>query len=440
MSSGDVETIALHWRPLVASVRSGELEGVIGGCPFMYVEPRNAFVSDPQLLEDIHHARARRGPFLLVGPMGTGKNLFIELVARGDTGGPSQPCLDENVDGHVDEWRMIEHFFGPSGIVDSNRTALIHFDLLQNAVEWPTFLQKLHALARYSTLYRTDGETISGLEVRVVGGATVDLEPYVAAHHASEFGYLYRLLAEQPILRTRSLSSQVHRMPDLLTEQLASHVLARATDGEDEIEALSEISSNELAALEAHSWPGEFPELHRLASRAISLQSWNRAIAEEIPARVFIVWSRHHATQAAELNRLLNAAGIPTWYSPQSMEAGEWWPQISSAIGAVSHVVICISRRMFDIDVEGINRRELGLALERAAGVNWEFLFPVVLDDTRPSDLVGETTSQKRLINVLTPLQWFWVDVEHPGEPFARFLQELRKQMSLLKRAQMRDG
>ena len=432
--------VRLEWERLVGLVRDGVHEVAEGSKPVMYVEQRNAFVSDRQMLEDIRHARARKGPFLLIGPMGTGKNLFIELVARGEGDEDHQPCIDENVDGHVDEAQMIEHFFGPGGVVDRNPDALIQFDLLQNAVEWPSFLQKLHAVARYSTLYRTDGGTIGDLGVRVVGGATVDLEPYVAAHQASEFAYLYRLLTDQPILRTRSLSTQVHRMEDLLAEQLASHVLSRpGATGEEEVNPLSEISTGELAALEAHPWPGEFPELHALVSRAITRKSWSQAIAEEIPARVFIVWSKHHAAEATELNRMLNAAGIPTWFSPDSMEAGEWWPQISSALGAVSHVVICISRRMFDIDVEGVNRRELEVALDRARNVNWEFLFPVVLDDTRPSDLGGETASQKKLIEVLTDLQWFWVDVKDPGEPFARFLQELRKQMGRLKRAQLRS-
>lgn len=65
------------------------------------------------------------------------------------------------------------------------------------------------------------------LDVRVVGGATVDLEPYVAAHEASEFGCFYRLLAGRPILRTRTLEIQARRMLDLLAERLASHVLSR---------------------------------------------------------------------------------------------------------------------------------------------------------------------------------------------------------------------
>ncbi len=36
---------------------------------------------------------------MLIGKFGTGKNVFLELVAAGEAGDTTVECIDENVDG-----------------------------------------------------------------------------------------------------------------------------------------------------------------------------------------------------------------------------------------------------------------------------------------------------------------------------------------------------
>jgi hypothetical protein len=389
-------------------------------------------------MRDIVDARSHREAFLLIGKMRTGKNIFIELVAQGEPGrGHSMPCIDENIDGTADQPLMLDKFFGPDGVVDRNRDALIHFDLLQNATAWPLFLAKLHELARTHTLHRTDNVTLTDLPARVVVGATVELAPYIAVNQATELGYLYGFLESKPIARTHSLESRVARMPQLLSELLATSVLAPSSDiDEEQATRLGWISDAELDALKSHSWPGEFSELAALVHRALRLGTWSQAIVERIPARVFVIWSRHNETEARVLNSMLNAAGIPTFFSPTSMGAGEWWPQVSWELASVGFVVFCLTRRVFDVDVEGVAIREMRKAIERSHAMNRPFIFPVALDGCRPEHLTPSTPNQKSMVESLTSVQWFWVDHRN-GLGFTELLDEIRGQMSLLRREQL---
>src|SRR2546430_5206860 len=214
--------IDLRWRHLVDSVRAGDVEprGGSDAPRFMYSQSRNVFVSDPYLIEQILQARSHRHPFMLIGEFGTGKNIFLELVARGNEGDRPVECVDENVNGTQDE--MLEKFFGVGGLVEQHPQALFHFDLLQNAVEWPLFVDKIHELARQKVLYRTDGKAVRDMDIRVVGGATVELDELVSVQGASSAKYLYEYLATNQLARTLRLVDQRDRIEAVLAEGLAA--------------------------------------------------------------------------------------------------------------------------------------------------------------------------------------------------------------------------
>jgi hypothetical protein len=121
--------IRLDWEHLVSQVRHGTFEPTDNdGHPFfLYSRVRNVFVSDPYLLKQIVHARLHGHPFMLIGQFGTGKNIFLELVADAGPGENGVECIDENVNGSQDE--MLDKFFGPGGVVEQHPSSLLHFDL-----------------------------------------------------------------------------------------------------------------------------------------------------------------------------------------------------------------------------------------------------------------------------------------------------------------------
>jgi nucleoside phosphorylase len=232
--------IKLNWEHLVVTVQRGEYEpkNSIGETVFLYSQARNVFISDPDLVKQIVYARKHRNPFMLIGEFGTGKNIFLELVAKGNPSDEPVECIDENVDGTEDQ--MMNKFFGVNGLIESHPHSLFHFDLLQNAVHWPEFCDKLHELARKKILYRTDGRKIRDLNIRVVGGATVELGDLLAlAGSVNSAKYLYSFLSTNQLTKTKRLTDQAERIETILAEILASQVLdPRSHISSDDVKAI----------------------------------------------------------------------------------------------------------------------------------------------------------------------------------------------------------
>jgi hypothetical protein len=431
------EVVQLAWRRLFDSVDTGTYESLDGATAFMYSPTRKAFMSDPTVLSEITRARRHALPFMLLGSMGTGKNVFLELVAS-PPGKPARMCIDENVDGHT-EGEMLEKFFGPGGIVDvhQNESVLLHFDLLQNAVEWPLFCDKLHELARTHTLYRTDGQRFSGMDIRVVGGATTELAPLIQQRPESSFGYLYNYLARNQLARTYDLVNRTGRMSTLLGEIIAAQcIMGRATTAE--AERVEQISSRTLHVLENHTWAGQFNELAALVQEALNTGSWETAVAKSIQCKLYIIWSSGHERQARELNRMLRAAQFPTFFSPESMRAGNWWNQIQAELDKTDYVILCLTRDVLDPHFEGVSVEEARRVIKRAERMNRDtFIIPVVLErDLRPENVPMPQHGLVDWIDYIKKQQWYWVDTT-TGEGLQNLIMELQAQCADLRRSSL---
>lgn len=429
----------LEWQRLVELVNDGQYEPVDqSGIPeFMYLPGRHVFISDPALIRDILLARTHKLPFFLIGATGTGKNIFLELVAAAPGG--VRYCIDENVDGR-DEGAMVSRFFGPGGVVDSHRdeSTLIHFDLLQNALDWPWFADTLHALARSRVLYRTDGQRVGPIDVRVVGGATVDLSGFIATRSESSFGHLYNHLAVNQLARTYDLSDRTSRIGTILGEILATQFLSkRAT--RDQIEKIQTISRSALTVLENHTWPGRFNELVMLVGEAVARGSWEEAIARNIKCRIFVIWSTAHQDEARRLVSMLRAAQFPTFFSPDSLGAGDWQAQLEKQLERTDYVVACVSRRIFEYDIEGVNLTEIRETLTRASKMNRPFIIPVVVDTMHVRDLDELRHALPEWVRDLKNQQWFWVDT-NTGAGFPKLEHELLELCHELRRTHNVDS
>jgi TIR domain-containing protein len=323
------DCVKLDWLPLVESVKRGEFEprDETGRVRFMYSVVRNTFLSDPNIIAQITYARSHSRPMMLVGEFGTGKNVFLELIARGDNPDERMDCVDENVVGS--EAEMLEKFFGRNGVVERHPHSLLHFDLLQNAVTWPVFMDKLLQLAFSGVLYRTDGTTIRDLGVRVVGGATVDLEDFADLRTLPHIKYLYEFLRASQFARTLKLVDLRDRMQQLLTESLAAQVLDRQSSTPlERVRALQEIPQSVLSTLQEYDWPDQFYELLRFVRTSIIRGQWAVEALLRTPLtqlRTFISYSSADRDAANGVCEFLSAHNIDVWIDNKKLVPGSEW-------------------------------------------------------------------------------------------------------------------
>lgn len=435
----------LNWKSIVGKIQAGNFEpkDSEGQTEFMYCDKRHVFISDPYLIQEIHRARSHNEPFMLIGSMNSGKNIFLELVAKGNGQGKNVDCIDENVYGNP--FQMTEKFFSQGGFIENHPNALIHFDLLQNTLEsneWGPFVDKIHELARTHTLYRTDGVAVKNLSVRVVGGATKDLEPELAKEPSSSLAYLYYFLSSKQLVRTKILSEQTERIQKLLSEILASQVLnPKILVKESDIEALEKISDEELSILENHSWPGGFSELVKIVNDAIFKNSWHRAIISNIPGKVFIIWNRSNKEQAQLLHNALKAAQIPCFFSEESMVIGNWKEQIYDNLNKADLVILCITEDSFDKHGYHFNELTQVLKKHKRDSKSMDFLIPVSLDGSEPSD---ERWKKKKkmdneIIDYIMEMQWFQINpIDNKG--FEKLYASLKKRFSEIQKQKLQKS
>jgi DNA-binding NtrC family response regulator len=324
---------------------------------------------------------------MLIGEFGTGKNVFLELVAKGDAGDQSIECIDENVDGTQDE--MMEKFFGKDGLVQNHPNSLIHFDLLQNALDWPVFLDTLHRLVRQKTLYRTDGKVIKGLDVRVVGGATVDLEREIRERGAGSAKYLYDYLATNQLAKTKKLTDQLDRLQNILAEILATQVLdAQSQISENDVMSIENISEEELIRLKEYNWPDGFYEIVRFVRTSLIDKKWMGDSLEIIPEeklKVFICHSSTDLDKVNQVHRWLIDHNVEPWMSTENLLPGhEWEFEIKKAISKTDVVLICLTKNAIRKEgfVQTEIRKAIDIAMSKPEGVI--YLIPLRLEQCEP--------------------------------------------------------
>ncbi|MBB4911305.1 toll/interleukin-1 receptor domain-containing protein [Actinophytocola algeriensis] len=359
--------VSLQWRPLVEKVRAEQFEpqGETGDIEYLYSQTRNVFISDPYLIKEILYARKHRHPFMLIGEFGTGKNIFLELVAYGSAGDEPIECIDENIDGTEEE--MVEKFFGVNGLVQQHPQSLFHFDLLQNAITWPIFMDKVHALARSGTLYRTDGQVVRGMPTRVVGGATIELSNLIGDVGASSAKYLYDYLSTNQLARTLKLSDQRSRIETVLAEVLATQVLdERSSVSEDDIAAIESVPESVMNTLQGYHWPDGFYELVRLVRTSLVEERWAveslRAASME-RVKAFISHSSVDHEKVAAVRDWLIENNVDPWVSSERLLPGQDWElEINKAIHSSDVIIVCLTDR--SIDKAGYVHAEIRRALD----------------------------------------------------------------------------
>ena len=380
----------LLWEDIVSSVRAGQFEpiDVNGQTRFMYCQSRNTFISDPYLIKQIVNAREHKFPFMLIGDFGTGKNIFLELVAQGDPSGLNAvECVDENVDGSQEE--MLDKFFGSQNIVEQHPNSLFHFDLLQNAVDWPVFLDKVHELARKGILYRTDGKVIKGLNIRVVGGATADFIEVIDGKGASSAKYLYEYLCSNQLANTKKLSEQTERIEKVLAELLAAQILdTHSSIYEDNVRKIEYISLDELEILHQHNWPKGFYELVTFVRNSIMEKRWILDHLSTLPKerlRVFISHSFADSERVGDVYKWFLAHNVDPWISSENLLPGEEWESaVEKALYDTDLVIVCLSKDA--INKEGYVQKEIRRSLELVEQMpeGAIFLIPLRLEDCKP--------------------------------------------------------
>ena len=379
------DDISLPWLELVDSVRRGDFEPIdADGIPrFLYSKARNVFVSDPYVVGQIMQARGHDYPFMLEGEFGTGKNIFLELVAAD----ANQECVDENVDGTQDE--MLEKFFSPSGMVEQHPNSLFHFDLMQNAVGWPVFLDKVHQLARNGLLHRTDGAVIRDLRIRVVAGTTVDLAERINSSQASSAKYLYDYLATNQRTRMPRLKDQRHRIPIILCETVAAQVLdSRSNISASEATAVERVPDEVLVQLQDYEWPDGFYEIVRLVRASLTEGRWTTKGLKPRPMeklKIFVSHSSQDSAKIAELHNWLKANNVDPWVSVNKILPGQDWElEILRALKAADVVIVCLSRAA--TTRTGYLQAEIKRALDLVDRVpeGQIYLIPLRLEDCAP--------------------------------------------------------
>jgi hypothetical protein len=108
-----------------------------------------------------------------------------------------------------------------------------------------------------------------------------------------------------------------------------------------------------------------------------------RGIPALAPGFVFISYSSNNLTQAEQLRRGLDEAGVDTWLDKEQLAGGdEWNSKIRDNIRRCAAFVPLLSQQV-EARPEAYFRREWTAAIERKSGVadNQRFLLPVVLDD-----------------------------------------------------------
>jgi hypothetical protein len=378
----------------------------------------------------MRRARNHNHPFVLIGPQQSGKNVFLHLVARGFRAKDRTTLKDENVI-QDDQSAALKYFFGPGGIVDQNRDALIHFDFMERALGWSTFIEKFHKIAIERVLERTDGKRIRCPKVRIVFGANYEIEPMLPAAPAL-IRYVYGALSSFQHATTRRLEEQPERLPTIIGEMIAAVVLQNEAT-EDQAKVAARIPEITLARLRGYSLPGEFNELFGVVRSALHSGNWEQAFPKAALGTVFVAWSKHSKTGATWLAKMLHRNGIVVEMAPDVVTFGKWLPQIVSRLREVDLVIFTFCKRDFEPGSSSVQFIEFWNAIDIEKARANELVIPVLVDDTRLEDLRKTPGVRPELIEELTVRQYYRIK---PGERknFRRLFEKLAERFRILRR------
>jgi len=279
-----------HYRRLLGG---GEFHGMIGRSESMM-----------RLFEMIRRIATARGPVLISGESGSGKELVARAI-HAESERSSGPFIAINCAGIPTELMESELFGHVAGAFTGARQAREGLFvaaqggtlLLDEIGEMPAELQaKLLRVLEDGKLRPVGGNRETHLDVRILAATNRNLETEVRKGGFREdlFFRLETFQVEVPPLRARG--------DDL--ELLAAQMVARF--GAQRTPAVNSISSGALAMLRAHTFPGNVRELSNALERAVAFCSDGEIAASHLPERL-----RRQAAGGA-------AAPLPAlWDEPQ---------------------------------------------------------------------------------------------------------------------------
>ena len=251
----------------------GRFENIIGSSPAM----NRVF----ELVRKISDTQAN---VLITGESGTGKELIAKSV-HANSGRKNRSFVPLNCGGlpeHLVESELFGHEKGAFTGATGNRTGLMEHAsdgtfFLDEIGELPMNLQvKFLRVLEERKIRRLGSNQETEIDIRLISATNQDLEARVKESEFREDLY-YRI--NTFVIRLPALREREGDVP-----LLANHFLNEyATDSGKEIRG---ISSDAMALLNAHTWPGNIRELMHVMERAVALASSGEIQAEDLPETI----------------------------------------------------------------------------------------------------------------------------------------------------------
>ncbi len=381
--SGNDEILP-DWMEIVEQVR---LKGREDPDRRFLVDRNNVIVTEPSLLRDIFEARRRDFPLMMIGKLGTGKNVVLDLINRG-TKRKDRPFKDLNLKGSVEE--IDKNFFGTQsqpGFIEQNNGALIHFDFMENLLDKPLIADKLISLIEEGEFTRYD-RTPARVDVRVIGGATIDLGSVfstTASRHDNLLLHLYERLSSRLTIRMKQIVEMPERIPTLIAETYATLYL-NGDFTADELNKVTWIPASVLRTFQEYNWTSNFLEFSKVVKGVIRDGAWDNALNElsySRPPTVFVSYGFEDEERVEKLHRRLKDLEFDVVKAKEGfpLPGQDWKNTILKAIRNSDFVLVCLSKA--SISKTGFFQREIREALEqqRYLPAGSVYIIPVLLDE-----------------------------------------------------------
>lgn len=222
-------------------------------------------------------AASQCNPILIVGEMGTGKELAAKAIR--DQRCPDKPFIAVNcasLSANLLESELFGHERGSFTSADRDKTGLLELAgdgclFLDEISEMPTDLQaKLLRVIQEKTFRRVGGTREITCPATIIASSNRDLRKEVQGNRFR--GDLYHRLSIFPVVLSPLRSGG--RREDI--RLLAEYFLKTSTIFPEKSGQITSITQLALEALTGHDWPGNVRELRNVIERAILLETTDK--------------------------------------------------------------------------------------------------------------------------------------------------------------------
>ncbi len=270
LERGRLRKMVLQMKGLLSS---DDFHGIVGQSPAMC-----------RLFEQVRKVAQARGPVLVLGESGSGKELVARAIHNESarSGGPFIPVNCAGIPENLVESEFFGHAEGAFTGARRNREGLFAEAeggtlLLDEISEMPLFLQaKLLRILQDGKVRRVGENRETEVDVRILGATHRDLEAEVRAGRFREdlFFRLETFALRVPPLRERGED----------VELLAARFLHRFSLAQEK--RAREFTEDALARIAAYPFPGNVRELRNAMERAATFATGRRIGAKHLPARI----------------------------------------------------------------------------------------------------------------------------------------------------------